>query len=794
MVFKTICVGSIPATLDMIIYKRRVQSFSLFAVRSRSKILRVNYMFREHLLSKVKRATLTFFTYQRLPTQPYVLVTSVLFPWINDWMYSFTGFFHNSAFSFLRIKLNLTILNHTWRLINSCSSIINDISFKLISCTDLSHRDVKNKVNSLKLRFMFHLLSQFQSHLDLWFATLSLPCFNFSYPSSILLDRTAWGAHFYFASSLLLKRNVHDLNLHNKKSFRQYFQFYNYWFEYTKLTQAYPVAPISTRSVFSIHSINFTNFTSFKSRSFNFFLPVRNLLATNVELSRITPLRIHFLRQISTNTSKQNLPCKYHNVKKTLLAHRSKGLINCFISKSRLYIWNNKFLRFSRTAISLRQFLRTKRKRNYVLKNSLWRVKRKNNRVYSSFFTLIRHVRRFVRRKLIYRIRRTRTMYDSLSANISYPKLTFKVKLTTQSIQDSAFVSYLLPRRLLMLQLCSVRVMLMNFILILTQFNGCTFYTSKLTKLSTTSNKDLIYSKRSFIDQIPVCLTSGVSVNHLMHYNSMLLWKYSLVVFSRFVPTSCNAMSISQLIKQTSTILNYAIRTEAESYHSTSLSQHFSYSNLSIVQFEAHCRSFSFNKVVNSRTLQYRSIRYIKESSFLWYYTSLIQFIEITTGRKVLLNFGPFLENAITFSDRAKCFAWGSRISGFQRILGPKIFIYEALNILIIAIRLKDPTFLANWIRAMLVRISFWKYRLIFRYLKFLLQVFIKPNFQYFSFKGAKFRLKGKVSVAGNARTRMVFYQIGATSHSTTSYRISYDLSYVHTFTGIQGFKVWFFY
>jgi hypothetical protein len=107
---------------------------------------------------------------------------------------------------------------------------------------------------------------------------------------------------------------------------------------------------------------------------------------------------------------------------------------------------------------------------------------------------------------------------------------------------------------------------------------------------------------------------------------------------------------------------------------------------------------------------------------------------------------------------------------------------------------LKDPTFLANWIRIALTRISFWKYRLLFRYLKFLLSTLLKPSFPDFNLKGIKFRLKGKISVAGNARTRMIFYRIGSTSHTTMQNRIAYDLSYVTTFTGVQGLKLWFFF
>ena len=178
----------------------------------------------------------------------------------------------------------------------------------------------------------------------------------------------------------------------------------------------------------------------------------------------------------------------------------------------------------------------------------------------------------------------------------------------------------------------------------------------------------------------------------------------------------------------------------------------------------------------------------------MWYYKSLISFIENCSGRKVSLHFGPFLEGALTFEDKARCALWGNRVMGFQRILGHKIFVQEALMLVALSLRLKDTTFLANWIRGMLKRMSFWKYRLLFRYLKFLFQHIFRPNFGLFNFRGLKLRLKGKISVAGNARTRTLFYRVGDTSHSKMDNKVSYDLSYVNTFTGVMGFKLWFFY
>ena len=63
-------------------------------------------------------------------------------------------------------------------------------------------------------------------------------------------------------------------------------------------------------------------------------------------------------------------------------------------------------------------------------------------------------------------------------------------------------------------------------------------------------------------------------------------------------------------------------------------------------------------------------------------------------------------------------------------------------------------------------------------------------EFKELAVKGVKFQLKGKVSVAGNARTRTVFHTIGFTSHGTFNNKILYKLNLIKTFTGVLGLKL----
>ena len=203
---------------------------------------------------------------------------------------------------------------------------------------------------------------------------------------------------------------------------------------------------------------------------------------------------------------------------------------------------------------------------------------------------------------------------------------------------------------------------------------------------------------------------------------------------------------------------------------------------------------FSSQHVLQKKLLRSISQMVFKANVGTWSQRCLLNFLEHVSGRKVAINIGPFVEHILTIDDHARCFLWDNRSSGFKKLLGHRIFTSEAVMLVTAALRLKDPTLLANWIRGMLQRMSFWKYRILFRYLKFLIQHLFRFNFTEFGFKGFKLRLKGKISVGGNSRSRVLFYRVGDTSHSKMSSRVAYDLSYINTFTGILGFKLWFFY
>ena len=177
-----------------------------------------------------------------------------------------------------------------------------------------------------------------------------------------------------------------------------------------------------------------------------------------------------------------------------------------------------------------------------------------------------------------------------------------------------------------------------------------------------------------------------------------------------------------------------------------------------------------------------------------WYYDTLVRFIEHYTSRRVYLKFNPFIENSLPYADAVRCQMWEIRVHGFQKILGHRIFVNESLRILSLALRFKDPAFLSHWMKTMLYRMSFWKYRLLFRYVKFTMKYLFWAYFPDMGFKGLKFVLRGKISVAGNARTRTLVYTIGETTHSKVNNRVLSEFTTINSFTGVMGFLVSFYF
>lgn len=276
------------------------------------------------------------------------------------------------------------------------------------------------------------------------------------------------------------------------------------------------------------------------------------------------------------------------------------------------------------------------------------------------------------------------------------------------------------------------------------------------------------------------CLTQQLLTNLFFLNNSLdnkTLFKYLLVKVAEFANLP-NYLLRRNLVE--------AILHNLETSHFGSRLQLLRSSNISPAPI--------FNVTIKRRLLKFFTMRKFSIKISFWYFNMLVRFMEYCTGRKVHLQLNPHIENSLTLLDEAQCYLWENQIFSFHKILGPKFFLNESLRIFLLALKNKDPNLLINWIKTMLYRMSFWKYRVLFRYVKHVIKNLFEPKFEFFGLRGFKLQLKGKISVGGNSRTRTLLIRVGRTSNSCFNNKVTHSSTLIYSFTGVMGFNTWIYF
>jgi hypothetical protein len=185
---------------------------------------------------------------------------------------------------------------------------------------------------------------------------------------------------------------------------------------------------------------------------------------------------------------------------------------------------------------------------------------------------------------------------------------------------------------------------------------------------------------------------------------------------------------------------------------------------------------------------------FLKDNVTPWIYNNVIRFIEFCSARKVLIQIYSFMNQSVDINFIILYKRWIPRLSYYERRLGHRFFLEEALHIIHIGFTLKDIKIVNMWLKAIIKRISFWKTRFIFRFLKYLFNNYFIFILRFLGVKGFKVKLKGKISVAGNSRKRSILFRLGKTSHATSNLKVIHHISLVNTFTGVMGLQTWLFY
>ena len=202
----------------------------------------------------------------------------------------------------------------------------------------------------------------------------------------------------------------------------------------------------------------------------------------------------------------------------------------------------------------------------------------------------------------------------------------------------------------------------------------------------------------------------------------------------------------------------------------------------------------AFNYKLTKSLVSYNSKFFIKDNFTPWIYNNVIRFMEFCSGKRAFVQNYSFLNQSVDLTYTALYKRWMPRLFFYERRLGHRFFLEEALHILHIGFVSRDSKILNSWLSAIIKRISFWKTRLIFRFIRYLFNNYFSYVFRNLGLKGFKVRLKGKISVAGNSRKRSILYRSGTTTHSNSSVRVVHTFSNISTFTGALGFQIWLFY
>lgn len=269
--------------------------------------------------------------------------------------------------------------------------------------------------------------------------------------------------------------------------------------------------------------------------------------------------------------------------------------------------------------------------------------------------------------------------------------------------------------------------------------------------------------------------------SRLVKFDILLNFYFKPFFFKYFLLTSYNSSNHIKLLTQQNFFKNFLHYIKTYFFYSTT--HNFFFNNI--------IPNDNFLYILKKKVIKIFSYGKFSKLTSFWHYQIIARFLEFCSGKRVFFKIYAFLSNNLNFYEKTQCILWAQKVKYFRKVLGPRLFLDESLQIIYLALKLKDPYILSNWMIVTMQKISFWKYKTFLRYIKYVLRYFFWSIFRQLSIHGIKYQLKGKISVAGNARTRTAFHYIGFTSHSTFTNRILYTLNLVRTFTGVLGLKLW---
>jgi hypothetical protein len=220
----------------------------------------------------------------------------------------------------------------------------------------------------------------------------------------------------------------------------------------------------------------------------------------------------------------------------------------------------------------------------------------------------------------------------------------------------------------------------------------------------------------------------------------------------------------------------------------------------------------SFVKTYFCKILKKKIYKFLKDSQFS---DLLVRFVEYVSKSRTLIFINRSLYQQLTFNEWVKFDIlrrrfWASvRVHylklntrylqepgfyAFGRPFNAAFYWFEITLVCFLTFKLKDTTILITYLFNKMKRLSLFKHRNFLRRIFFILKVLFYEIGPWYLIEGIKIRVIGKISVTGNARTRVMHFKHGLVSNSNMNIRADYNFTIINTNTGCLGLSVWLFY
>jgi hypothetical protein len=172
-----------------------------------------------------------------------------------------------------------------------------------------------------------------------------------------------------------------------------------------------------------------------------------------------------------------------------------------------------------------------------------------------------------------------------------------------------------------------------------------------------------------------------------------------------------------------------------------------------------------------------------------------LRFLESFFGAQV---FFFFVRNAwlnLASSILTQEYLFAKRISqyGSSGLRHRKSSWWWGSRLLALAVRSRDPELVVSWLQTRLKHMSLYAHRRFFRLLGLLLRGAVRARGAH-SLRGFYLRVVGKISVVGNAMSRVWWTRGGLAAGSNLTLQVFQGFSLVRTTTGCLGLSFFFFY